>query len=117
MDTLESFLAQQTEDLKRHFTRINELQWQASTTGSPEIEAQLSAATTQLRLMLAEPARYDALTRLMAGVVDDPLVQRQATLLIAQQDRLLNMRLNDQIDQDARMRLAHDRPPLTPAGS
>lgn len=81
MNTLATFLAQQTDDLKPHFTRINELQWQASTTGAPEVEAQLSAATTQLRLMLSEAGRYKELNRLMAGVVDDPLVLRQAELL------------------------------------
>jgi peptidyl-dipeptidase A len=80
-NTLDAFIAQQTDDLKPHFIRIAELQWQASTTGAPAVEAQLSDATKQLRLMLSEADRFAELNLRMAGVVDNPITQRQAVLL------------------------------------
>ncbi len=79
--TLESFIARQTAELRPHFTRIAELQWQASTTGSTVVEAQLSEATKQLRYLLSEVERYAELNILMAGINDNPLALRQATLL------------------------------------
>lgn len=81
MHTLETFLAQQTDEMKPLFTRIAELQWQASTTGAPEIDAQLSEATRQLRMLLSEVERYAELNLLMAGKNDNPLALRQAVLL------------------------------------
>jgi peptidyl-dipeptidase A len=79
--TLDAFIAQQTDNLKPHFIRIAELQWQASTTGAPDVEAQLSEATKQLRLLLSDMERYAELNILMAGVNTHPLTLRQAELL------------------------------------
>jgi peptidyl-dipeptidase A len=84
---LEKFIEQQTADFQPLYTQIGELQWLAATTGKPEFDAQLNTAIQQLRLLMADKQRLEALDGYIKKegrsmtTRNDQLVQRQARLL------------------------------------
>jgi peptidyl-dipeptidase A len=82
-NTLETFIAQQTDALNPLNTRIAELSWQVSTTGQPEYEQQLGEAVKQARLFFADKARYQALRDLLntTSPTQNELLLRQAKLM------------------------------------
>lgn len=81
-DSLQSFIESHVAEAKPRLTHIAELQWLVSTTGKPEYEAQFAKEMQALRLLMAEPERYQNLLALMAAdSKGDTLTTRQALLL------------------------------------
>jgi peptidyl-dipeptidase A len=90
---LQEFIRQHVADLEPMLKAANLAYWNFTTTGKSDYEAKFSRLQVALRKMYADSDRFDQLKALTSEPPDDPLLARQATLL-------LNDFIGNQMDEE-----------------